>query len=129
MEKIIVNGGHKTPYLSADPLNGKVLIKGRSNPENSCEYFKPLIDWLDNYSLQIAGDIHLTIDLEQFNTSSSKCLMDILKRIKRIEELKRNVFIEWFYESDDEEMLETAETFESMTGLKFSLIVKPEAEA
>jgi hypothetical protein len=125
MEKIIIKGGHKTPYLFADPESGLVEIKGRSNPENSCECYRPLIEWLDIYSGAVKGNVNLTIDLEQFNTSSSKCLMDILKRLKTIREMNRAVAINWYYEADDEEMLEAAETYENMIGLQFTLISKP----
>ncbi|MBE0655577.1 MAG: DUF1987 domain-containing protein, partial [Bacteroidales bacterium] len=103
-------------------------IKGRSNPENSAEFYKPLIDWLDSYLETQNGGSVLVIDLEHFNTSSSKCLMDVMKRLKKIQSSNRDVNVRWYYEEDDDEMLEAAETYESMTGLKFSKISKSETE-
>jgi hypothetical protein len=125
MEKIYLEGTHKTPYVLADPDKGQIELKGRSNPENSAEFYKPLVDWLDNYADSNIGDLDLTIDLEHFNTSSSKCIMDVLKRLKKLNQANRKVNVSWYYEEDDEEMLEAAETYESMTDLKFKIISKP----
>ena len=128
MEKYIVEGTHKTPRLMADPDNGIIEIRGRSNPENSAEFYRPLIEWLDAYIENDFGNAEITIDLEQFNTSSSKCLMDVLKRLKKLNETGRNVVVYWYYEEDDEEMLEVGETYESMTNLNFNKIEKPISE-
>ncbi|MGC9342837.1 MAG: DUF1987 domain-containing protein [Bacteroidales bacterium] len=124
MEKIIIEGSHKTPHMIADPGNGQIEIKGRSNPENSAEFYQPLINWLDIYLEQNLGGATLTIDLEHFNTSSSKCIMDVLKRLKKLSNNHKSVSITWYYEEDDEEMLEAAETYESMTEMEFKKISK-----
>lgn len=124
MEKIIIEGTIKTPHMVADPENGLIEIKGRSNPENSAEFYKPLIDWLDLYVGNNKGGVSLTIDLDHFNTSSSKCIMDVLKRLKKLKTNNNEVYVNWYYEEDDEEMLEAAETYESMTELDFNKISK-----
>lgn len=128
MEKILITQTNKTPLISANPEDGLIEIKGRSNPENSAEFYKPLIDWLDTYLETQNGGSELVIDLEHFNTSSSKCLMDVMKRLKKIQSFNRNVNVRWYYEEDDEEMLEAAETYESMTKLPFSKISRHETQ-
>ena len=48
MENVTMEGSPKTPTVNFD--NGGVLeIAGRSIPENSIEFYKPLIDWIDEY--------------------------------------------------------------------------------
>jgi Ser-tRNA(Ala) deacylase AlaX len=125
MEKILRQGTSKTPYILADPDQGLIEIKGRSNPENSAEFYKPVVEWLDEYVEFHKGEVTLVIDLEHFNTSSSKCIMDIMKRLKKIYTANRAVNISWYYEEDDEEMLEAAETYEAMTNLDIEKISKP----
>jgi len=126
LEKIIHEGGPKTPTVKVNGVNGEVEISGRSNPENSSEFYQPLIDWLDDYVVNPAPVTTLTLNLEHFNTSSSKCILDLLKRFKRLDENSKEFVIKWYYEDDDEEMLETAEIYEGMTGLKFEKIPIPE---
>ncbi len=125
MEKIKNDATLKTPFVLADPENGQVELKGRSNPENSAEFYKPLIDWLDEYITTDKNKITLVIDLEHFNTSTSKCIMDVMKRVKKIHTADGAVKINWYYEEDDEEMLEAAETYEAMTGMNIDKISKP----
>lgn len=126
MVNIIHEGGPKTPIIKVDNENGYISIKGRSNPENSSEFYKPLIDWLDEYVNSPASKTLVEVNLEHFNTSSSKCILDMLKRIRRLQETGRECVVNWYYEDDDEEMLETAEIYEQMTGLSFEKIGIPE---
>ena len=49
MEPILIEGTPKTPTIKFDASSGVFEIKGRSIPENSVDFYKPLIDWLDSY--------------------------------------------------------------------------------
>jgi len=71
METIIREGTPKTPFVRFDGEKGLVEIKGRSIPENSVEFYKPLIDWLEKYSAGPVKETYVNIQLEYFNTSSS----------------------------------------------------------
>ena len=62
------------------------------------------------------------MNLEYFNTSSSKYILEILKRVKNVMNDGHDVLVEWYYEEDDEEMMETGEDYEDVSGLPFSLI-------
>jgi hypothetical protein len=50
MEAISIEGTAKTPTVKFDAQGGIFEIKGRSIPENSIEFYKPLVDWLDEYA-------------------------------------------------------------------------------
>ena len=90
MEKYEIDGTPKTPTILFD-INGGVLdIKGRSIPENSIEFYKPLVDALDKYSVATKSATTVNIQLEYFNTSSSKCILDIFKKLNPLEIDKRN---------------------------------------
>jgi len=126
MEKILNEGTPKTPKIAVDNEKGNIEISGRSNPENSREFFAPFIEWLAAYLEDPAELTTITINLEHFNTSSSKYVLDILKKIKRLAEEDKAFKIVWMYEDDDEEMLDTAEAYEAMVGLKFEKVGYPE---
>ena len=49
MEDLKHEGSAKTPVVEFSS-NGELLLKGRSIPENSIEFYKPLIEWLESYS-------------------------------------------------------------------------------
>lgn len=122
METIIREGTPKTPYVRLDGENGLVEIKGRSIPENSVEFYKPLIDWLEKYGGEPSNETNVNIQLEYFNTSSSKCILDIFKRLELIHKKGNPVEINWYYEEDDEDMFEAGEDYQSIIGIPFKMI-------
>ena len=48
MEDLKLEGSAKTPFVEFNS-KGELLLKGRSIPENSIEFYKPIIEWIDNY--------------------------------------------------------------------------------
>jgi hypothetical protein len=97
-------------------------VKGRSIPENSIDFYKPLIDWIDHYSTQPAERVELQMQLEYFNTSSSKCILDLFKKLESIKKSGKSVSVKWYYEEDDEDMLEAGEDYDAIIDLDFEMI-------
>jgi hypothetical protein len=114
MEALVIEGTQKTPSVDFDPKKGELEIKGRSIPENSIEFYKPLVDWLEEYSDSTASKTTVNVHLEYFNTSSSKCILDVFKKLESIHKSSNEVLINWYYEEDDEDMLEAGEDYESI---------------
>jgi len=121
MESIIIKGSPKTPEVKFDPDQGLLEIKGRSSPENSPEFYKPLANWLQEYALSPREKTVINVQLEYFNTSSSKCLLDLFKKLEGIYKSNHDVLVNWYYE-DDESMLEAGEDYKVMTHLPFKMI-------
>jgi hypothetical protein len=122
MESLLIEGTAKTPNVRFDGNQGLIEIKGRSIPENSIEFYKPLVDWLDRYSQTPKQSTKVNIQLEYFNTSSSKCILDVFKKLETIHKSNHEVVINWYYEEDDEDMLEAGEDYESIIRIPFKMI-------
>ena len=122
MEPIIIEGTPKTPTIKFDSAQGVFEIKGRSIPENSVEFYKPLVEWLDSYKETPLPKTVVNIRLEYFNTSSSKCILDVFKKLETIHKAKNEVEVNWYYEEDDEDMLEAGEDYESIIRVPFKMI-------
>lgn len=122
MENIVIEGTSKTPQVEFNASTGMLLIKGRSIPENSIEFYKPLIDWIGSYSDKANSETVVNIQLEYFNTSSSKCILDVFKRLEDIRKTGKKVIIKWHYEVDDEDMLEAGEDYQAIIDLPFEMI-------
>ncbi len=127
MEQILNEGSAKTPTIKVDSETGMIEISGRSNPENAREFYTPLLEWFSEYRVQPAEETVLNINLEHFNTSSSKFLLDVLRTIRKIKDEGHRCTVNWYYEDDDEEMLDSAEVYEAMTDLYFNKIGYPES--
>ena len=119
MDNIFIPGTSKTPEVSFI-VEARILnLSGRSIPENSIEFYSSLIAWTDTLC-NSEGVVEVNINLEYFNTSSSKCLMDLLKRI---ESSNVEAQVNWYYEEDDEDMLEAGEDYDAIIDLPFKLII------
>ena len=119
MEDLKQEGSAKTPEVEFN-ASGELLLKGRSIPENSIEFYKPLIEWISNYSENPKENTLVNIQLEYFNTSSSKCILDVFKKLESISD--SSVSVKWYYEEDDEDMLEAGEDYEAIIDLSFEMI-------
>jgi len=122
MDSISIDGTPKTPTIKFNGDTGELVIRGRSIPENSIDFYKPLIDWLDKYSAVAGEEVILKMELEYFNTSSSKCILDIFKKLEAIKKNGKNVTVKWHYEEDDEDMLEAGEDYDAIIDVTFEMI-------
>ena len=122
MEPLLLEGTAKTPTVKFDAGDGVIEIKGRSIPENSIEFYKPLVEWLEEYSATPLDLTQVNVQLEYFNTSSSKCILDVFKKLETIHKGKNEVIINWHYEEEDEDMLEAGEDYESIIRVPFKMI-------
>lgn len=122
MENLHLEGSAKTPSIHFDAASGKLELKGRSIPENSVEFYKPLNDWIDAYGKTPVPETEVDVKLEYFNTSSSKCILDLFKKLESISGERTKVTVNWFYEMDDEDMEEAGQDYQAIIGLPFKII-------
>lgn len=117
----------KTPKISFDINKGFFEISGRSIPENSIEFYKPVLEWLDGYiSNPAKRETSFDVKLEYFNTSSSKCLVEIFRKLERLKREGVDVSIKWYYEEEDEDMQESGEDFREIIKLPISMVLMEE---
>jgi len=122
MDPLIIEESIKTPTISFDSGSGVLEIKGKSIPENSLEFYKPVFEWLDQYSASPASQTVFRVHLEYFNTSSSKCILDIFRKLESVSLRGNNVKVHWFYEADDEDMMEAGDDYQALVKIPFELI-------
>lgn len=120
MKKFYKDPTTKTPHINFDPETGEFLLEGRSIPENSLEYYRPLVEWLENYLKNPKPSTILTVNLEYFNTSTSKCLVEIFRKLEVING-KSDVRIYWHYEEEDEDMMESGEDFRKIVNIPIEI--------
>jgi len=121
MEKFTLTAGIKTPYINFD-TDGFLELSGKSIPENSAEFYLPVYEWLDAYAKEPKDKTVIKIQLEYFNTSSSKCLLDIFRRLEAMEKSgKSEVKVIWLYEEEDEDMMEAGDDYQTIVKLPFEI--------
>lgn len=105
-----------------DPSRGLIEFKGNSTPSNSLNFYQSIIMHLDEYMLSEEKGLIANMAFQYFNTSSSKCLYDLLKRLSSIHQKGRQVTVNWYYKIDDEEMREVGRDFSEIMDLEFNFI-------
>ncbi len=124
MTVFTLEGSPKTPIVNLNHDTGVLELKGRSIPENSIEFYKPIFDWIDSYNANPKPATEVNIVLEYFNTSSSKCILDLFKKLETLNNGgKTKVTINWHYEEDDEDMLEAGEDYQAIISVPFTMVV------
>ena len=122
MDSYIQQPTAKTPKLSFDPNTGVFEISGRSIPENSISFYNSLLKWLDGYISSPNQITKVVVNLEYFNTSSSKCLIEIFRRFEKLNVNGNSIFIKWYYEEEDEDMLESGQDFREIIKVPIELV-------
>ncbi|HAI74870.1 MAG TPA: nuclear pore complex subunit, partial [Microscillaceae bacterium] len=84
MDVINLEGTEDTPKIILDRNNGIFEISGRSLPEDSAEFYQPILDWLQEYAKGPNPDTTFIFKLEYFNTASSKLILDILSKLEQV---------------------------------------------
>jgi hypothetical protein len=109
MKAIVFEATYSTPAVNFSE-DGRMLIEGRSLPEDANKFYKPLIEWIINLSIEA---VKLDINLEYFNSASAKKLLDLLKSLDANSKI-RSLIINWHYEEGDDSVLETGQIFEEL---------------
>ncbi|MEQ9425939.1 MAG: DUF1987 domain-containing protein [Cyclobacteriaceae bacterium] len=122
MEKYYEEPTRITPEIKFDPELGILDFKGRSSPENAVQFYSRVIYLLDDYAMSEAASLIANFNFDYFNTSSSKCLFDVFRRLDKVERMGKELVINWYYEEDDEDMLEAGEDYCDLLGLDFNFI-------
>jgi len=128
MENIHIEGKHGVNFIPTVDFNaetGVCEIAGESYLEDTLEFYTPLYDWLKQYIKEVNKPVVFNFRLRYFNTSSSKCIIDILNILKKYETEGGKVEVNWYYDADEEDIedeLEEIEDFMIETNMKINLV-------
>ncbi len=108
-------GTEDTPQIVLDNRKGIMQISGRSLPEDAAQFFKPVLDWIQQYASAPGPDPVFVFKLEYFNTASSKLILDILYAIEGIPGMR----VHWYFRDEDEDMEEAGQEFSELVNIPF----------
>lgn len=115
MEILHLEGSEDTPKIILDRKNGIFEISGRSLPEDSAEFYRPVLDWIGAYAKDVNPATEFVFKLEYFNTASSKLILDVLSSLEDI----KGIRIIWYFHEDDEDMEEAGQEFSELVEIPF----------
>lgn len=113
-----------TPFVNFDYASGVIKMEGRSIPENVIDFYQPILRWIDEYAQNPLHETLVHLKFEYFNTSSSKRIFDIMKKLERMAiDTGTKVTINWYFEEDDEDIYFAGNDYKALINkVEFNLI-------
>jgi hypothetical protein len=122
MESVFLEKTTETPSVRMDVQGGFIELEGNSYPENAFEFYQQIFDWIDAYFSQGADRIRAVFRLNYFNTSSAKCMLNFMTLLQKYHGDDKMITVEWYYEEDDDDMLEIGKAFSVDFTMPFQLL-------
>ena len=111
-----------SPYVRFDETKCVLQITGKSYDDDVVMLFNMLRSKLRAFSASKPEKLKVHIYLKYFNTSSSKCLFDLLSDIKEMSENgNTELSMEWNFVEGDDEMEEEIEDFRDSLNMDFEI--------
>ncbi|NOQ72560.1 MAG: DUF1987 domain-containing protein [Crocinitomix sp.] len=120
-EKLIIKGTRETPNIELNKDTGLFKIEGRSLPENAFEFYRPLVNWMKEYSQEPSPSTHLILSIEYLNSGSLKQIFRIIYMLEDLIEMGSDAKITWKYNIGDELMLEKGKEFKQFLEILIDL--------
>jgi hypothetical protein len=115
------SGTLEKPTIHIDSNKGRIEISGRSNLPNSVEFYSELLEKITNCANEVSFTT-INVQLTYLNTGSSKWIYHIFRKLESMNKSKGEMQINWYYDEDDETILEAGEDFQALLSIPFNLI-------
>lgn len=116
------SGSEYLPSVVLDKKRNEFKITGRSIPEDSYEFYRPIAAWIDDYVKNPNKVTHFNVFLEYFNSSSVKQIFFLLSKLEVITNSKKEVKIFWHYQLNDELMKTKGIEFKKLLKVPFNIV-------
>jgi hypothetical protein len=121
MENLNIPPTGNTPQIAFEAESGRLLLKGRSIPEDPGEFYERILRWLDEYYSQYDQETQLEFQVEYANSGSTKYILEVLKTVLRHHNNGKPTRVVWCYEEDDESIEELGELYRSSVKLPWEM--------
>ena len=91
--------------------------------ENPFAFYKPIVDWMEEYAKDPNETTVFTFRLLYLNSASMVNLSRIFHILKNMYQQGHKIRIRWYYDERDPSIKEHAEELEDVFGLPFDILV------
>ena len=122
IKNLLMLGDKTRPEVNFDYEKAELSISGRSILEYAEIVFEPMTEWLEKYLESPKEETTINLQLEYFNSSTSKALVRFLVLAKKL--LAKNLKLKVNFYYDDENIYEYGQDFMEVVGIPFNMIEK-----
>lgn len=123
--RVLAEATDRSPSVVFD--NNTLTISGRSYMSDTIEFYKQLYAKVDSI---VTDKMEVVMSLEHFNSTSSKCILELFNSLQQKQSTGMEVNIIWKYQTNYLEMLEAGEDFRDFLEgrIKFELVEIPDEQ-
>jgi hypothetical protein len=126
MDNLVIAATQYTPEIRLDAVNGIISMKGKSYPENTFDFYQPVITWVEAYLADhCCAFTRVDMEIIYFNSSSSKLFFDLFDTLEEAVNAGQQIEVNWIFDKENEAAEEAGEDFrDDFTSLKVHLVSK-----
>jgi hypothetical protein len=121
MTKIDIPATDESPKVIFDTDRGILEIVGKSLPEDTKGFYDPIIKEVQKYVNKPNPHTVINLKLNYLNSSSTKKILELVTHFEAIEKKGFSVELNWYYEENDDDMLEEGQEFNRLTELSVNI--------
>lgn len=129
MKALDIPSTSNSPKVLFNPGESRFEISGESRPENVSVFYKPILDWMKDLELNLREKANpgktpfeFHFNFEYFNSTSAKYILDFCKKIGILDAQGYKSVVRWYFEEDDEDMLEVGKEMSRMAKIPFEYV-------
>lgn len=121
MSPLAIEQTEDTPMIALNRESDSFDISGRSLPEDSINFYAPIVEWFENYVQSPREETNFVFHFEYISTSSTKQVMKLILLLNELNKTKKvNVF--WKFDRDDDDMKQTGKRLQKLTTMQFNYV-------
>lgn len=123
METLVIEPvKHRIPKVEFNPQTGNMTLEGLSRAENALDVYSPVLQWTDEYLLAPSLETTIHMKIKYFNTSSAKCLLELMEKFLSLAGKGKQVIINWYHDPEDDDMIDAGKLFEEVLDAKINFV-------
>jgi len=110
---LYIKASDRTPEVRINPQSGEVMFSGESYPENSINFYKPIMDKIEEMC-QSKTPLTFKFELIYINSSSLGMLRNMMNAIEHHAQQGLPAVVSWQAYEDDDGMREMGEDLQEL---------------
>ena len=119
MRRLEIQASNNTPHIILDVDLNILLIEGKSFPEDSKEFYRPVIEWMDELKTTNPKELKIGFNLFYLSSSSIISVKQFLMKVVDLNNSGTKITIIWAFDEDDDDIKKTGEDYQKLTKLNF----------
>ena len=126
MQGLHIEATKSTPEVTLDLETNRLVLQGRSLPENTRQFYEQVKAWLNSYNPEEGSAITIDIKFTYVSSSSLIALLSLIKQMRLHTERGCTLKVNWYYEKYDDDLLSIGEDIQHLSSVDFEYFEIPE---